>query len=239
MIKRFIRRGRIEILQRLLSFRPNLLIKDSILLIAPHPDDEILGCAGLIQQALKTGKKIDVVILSGGERSHSGCCDTDKYTLIEARRGLARKAAQIIGLPLERIHFFNYPDGNISYGNESTEELKLLIGELAPEAIFVPHKGEGWNDHIEAGNIIRKLKLSEIQLYEYCVWFWYYNVWNIDWENAYCIQMTPEQHKIKLKAMQAYITPTAPCGKPWSGVLPEVFIKANQWNKELYFKVTQ
>ena len=36
---------------------------------------------------------------------------------------------------------------------------------------------------------------------------------------------------------QCYILPQAPCGMPWSGVLPEMFVKANRWNKELYFEV--
>lgn len=236
MIKTLIRYSRIRILRKLLPSKHNSLTIDSLLFIAPHPDDEIIGCAGLIQQTLKAGKKIDVVILTGGGKSHASCCNIDEATLIEARRKLSRKAAQIVGLPLEHLHFLNYPDGGISYENKETERLKQLIEELSPEAIFIPHKGEGWSDHVEAGNVIRKLKLSGIQLYEYCVWFWYYNVWDIDWKNACVLKMNREEHQRKLKAMDAYITPLAPCGKPWSGILPKVFVKANQWNKELYFK---
>lgn len=233
-LKELARILRIKILH-IFTLSPRLITLDN-LLIAPHPDDEIIGCAGLIQQTLKAGKKIDVVILTGGGKSYSNCCNVDEDTLIEARRKLSRKAAQIIGLPLEHLHFLNYPDGGISYENKETERLKQLIEELSPEAIFIPHKGEGWSDHVEVGNIIRKLNLSGIQLYEYCVWFWYYNVWNIDWKNACVVKMNREEHQRKLKAMDAYITPLAPCGKPWSGVLPKVFVKANQWNKELYFK---
>ena len=48
--------------------------------------------------------------------------------------------------------------------------------------------------------------------------------------------MTPSEHELKMKAMDAYIRPLAPCGNPWSGVLPKVFVDANRWNKELYFK---
>lgn len=236
MLKDYIRTIRLPIIRIRTSFRSKLVTGKRILLVAPHPDDEIIGCAGLIQQALKAGKKIDVVILTGGGKSHSNCCNIDEDTLIEARRKLSRKAAQVVGLPLEHLHFLNYPDGSISYENKETERLKQLIEELSPEAIFIPHKGEGWSDHVEAGNVIRKLKLSGIQLYEYCVWFWYYNVWNIDWKNACVLKMNREEHQRKLKAMDAYITPLAPCGKPWSGILPKVFVKANQWNKELYFK---
>lgn len=238
-MKDLIRKTRIHLIHALLFKRPTLHLPNTFLVVAPHPDDEIIGCAGLIHRALQTGKQVDVVILSGGEKSHSGCCHINEKTLMEARKDLSRRAAQIVGLPLEHLHFLHYPDGGIIYNHAETNRLKQLINEIKPDAIFIPHKREGWNDHVETGRIIKKLTkdCTELLLYEYCVWFWYYNVWQIDWKNAYCIRMNPEQHVTKLKAIEAYITPLAPCGKPWSGVLPKVFIKANQWNKELYFKV--
>ena len=65
---------------------------------------------------------------------------------------------------------------------------------------------------------------------------WYYNVWNLDYNNARILKMTPAQHQRKLKAIEQYVTPLAPCGKPWSGVLPKAFLKAARWKRELYFK---
>ena len=135
--------------------------------------------------------------------------------------------------------FFNYSDGNISYNNAETQRLQTLIEEISPDAIFVPHTGEGWSDHIESGKIVREIirtKSTPIQLYEYCVWFWYYNVWDIDWKNAFVLKLNQREYQLKLKAIDAYVKPLAPCGKPWSGVLPEILIQANCWKKELYFK---
>lgn len=209
------------------------------IIVAPHPDDEVLGCSGLIQRMIENGKQVHVVILSGGGKSHQDCCHIDESTLIDSRRNLSRKAAEIIGLPLNQLHFLDYPDGRISYNNPETQRLQTLIEEISPDVIFIPHKGEGWNDHIEAGKIIREFirtKTTPIQLYEYCVWFWYYNVWNIDWKNAFVLKMNQREHQMKLKAIDAYVKPLAPCGKPWSGVLPRIFVKANQWNCELYIK---
>lgn len=209
------------------------------IIVAPHPDDEALGCSGFIQRMIENGKQVHIVILSGGGKSHQGCCHIDESTLIDSRRNLSRKAAEIIGLPLNQLHFLDYPDGRISYNNPETQRLQTLIEEISPDVIFIPHKGEGWNDHIEAGKIIREFirtKTTPIQLYEYCVWFWYYNVWNIDWKNAFVLKMNQREHQMKLKAIDAYVKPFAPCGKPWSGVLPRIFVKANQWNCELYIK---
>ena len=211
-----------------------------IMIVAPHPDDEVFGCSGLIQRLIENGKKVHIVILSGGGKSHQNCCLIDELTLMNFRRDLSRKAAKILGIPLSQVHFFNYPDGQISFDNTETQQLQVLIRKLSPDAIFIPHKGEGWNDHVEAGNIIKKLVVtlsSSIQLYEYCVWFWYYNVWNIDWKNAFVLKMNEKEYQLKLKAIDVYVKPLAPCGKPWSGVLPKIFVKANQWNCELYFKI--
>ncbi len=238
-MKNFIRQIRVLLFRVLFYNSSELVIPDRVLIVAPHPDDEVLGCSGLIQRLLRGGKQVDVVILSGGGKSHAGCCKIDEATLIESRRNLSRKAAKVLGLPLENLHFLDYPDGSIAFDCSETDQLKKLIDTLQPEAIFIPHKGEGWSDHLEAGRIVRKLvgETSGVPLYEYCVWFWYYNVWNIDRKNAFVLKMTKKEYSRKNEAIDAYIYPKAPCGKPWSGVLPPVFVWANRWRKELYFRI--
>lgn len=240
MIKSLMRYWRIIVLHGVLTIIHKLFIQSwsRVLIVAPHPDDEVLGCSGLIQRLLRAGKQVDVVILSGGGKSHAGCCQINESLLIDSRRNLSRKAADILGFPLKNLHFLNYSDGSISYDCHETEQLKSLIEKLQPDTIFVPHRGEGWSDHLAAGDIVRRLidKDPKIELYEYCVWFWFYNVWNIDWKNARILAMSPQEHKMKNQAIDAYVLPKAPCGKPWSGVLPDMFVKANRWKKELYFK---
>ncbi|MEJ8741347.1 PIG-L deacetylase family protein [Phocaeicola sp. HCN-6420] len=239
-IKDIIRQTRVTIINCLLYRFSQLQLENKVLIVAPHPDDEVLGCSGFIQRMIDNGKQVHVVILSGGGKSHQGCCHIDESTLIDSRRNLSRKAAKILNLPLDQLHFLDYSDGSISFNDTETQRLQILIEELSPNAIFVPHKGEGWSDHIEAGKIVReiiRIQSIPVQLYEYCVWFWYYNVWNIDWKNAFILKMNQKEHLVKLKAIDAYVKPLAPCGKPWSGVLPNLVVKANQWNCELYFKI--
>ncbi|MDB9003258.1 PIG-L family deacetylase [Parabacteroides distasonis] len=209
-----------------------------LLIVAPHPDDEIIGCGGLIAHLAKENKTPHVVIMTGGEGSHHGCCDTSSGDIVAARRRLTRNAAAIVGLPIENIHELNYPDGGISMNNAETDRLKALIDELQPDTILVPHWGEGWSDHIQTAEIVKLVAPRSAKLWMYCVWMWYYNVWRgLDWKNAVQLCMTPAEHRTKLAAMDAYIRPLASCGKPWSGVLPKVFVKANKWNRELYFEV--
>ena len=236
-MKNLIRYIRLFVLHLFYRCRPSLPIIDNTVIIAPHPDDEVIGCAGLIQALVERGTPPHVIILTGGEGSHRGCCNTPQETIIAERHQLTITAAKTLGLPQSNIHCLEYPDSGIDFAHPETEKLKELLEELSPKSIFLPHNSEGWNDHTRVLGIVKELtKSSTVNIYEYSVWMWYYNVWNLDYPNARILRMTPAQHKRKLQAIEQYVTPLAPCGKPWSGMLPKPFLKAARWNKELYFK---
>ena len=238
MIKDLIRYLRVVALHLLYRFRPALSLTDKTVIIAPHPDDEVIGCAGLIRALVERGTLPHVVILTGGEGSHRGCCDTSAEEIIAARHQLTLKAAATLGLPESHIHCLNYPDGGVALEHSETESLRELLVQLSPKALFVPHHGEGWSDHLQAAEITKHLMAGkDAAIYEYCVWMWYYNVWHLDRKHARVLRMSRAQHQRKLSAMEQYVTPLAPCGKPWSGVLPKTFLKAAEWDKELYFLV--
>ena len=237
-MKNFIRSLRVAILHLLYGCRPALPLSDNTVIIAPHPDDEVIGCAGLIQVLVERGTPPHVIILTGGEGSHHGCCDTSAEDIMAARHQLTLDAAATLGLPESHIHCLNYPDGGIAMEHPATERLRELLVQLSPKALFVPHHGEGWSDHLRAAEITKQLMSEkEVLIYEYCVWMWYYNVWHLDFKQACVLRMSRAQHQCKLRAMEQYVTPLAPCGKPWSGVLPKPFLKAACWDKELYFKI--
>lgn len=237
-IKDIIRYTRLFILHFLNSNRPLLELSENTVIIAPHPDDEVIGCAGLIQALVERDTPPHVIILTGGEGSHRGCCDTPAEDIIEARHQLTITAAKTLGLPMSNIHRLKYPDGGIAIEHSETKKLQALLTEIKPQAIFVPHHGEGWNDHTRVLGIVKELmRYHVVNIYEYCVWMWYYNVWNLDYNNARILKMLLSQYQRKLEAIEQYVTPLAPCGKPWSGVLPKAFLKAARWKRELYFKV--
>lgn len=237
-MKDLIRNLRVFLLHLIYNICPSLSLPKRVVIIAPHPDDEAIGCGGLIQALVERGALPHVIILTGGEGSHRGCCDITAEDLIAGRHGLTLKASETMGLPVANIHCLHYPDGGVALEHPETERLTALLKELKPDAVFVPHRGEGWNDHLQAAEITKHLlKGQKVSIYEYCVWMWYYNVWCLDFKQARLLRMSRARHRCKLQAIDEYVTPLAPCGKPWSGVLPKPFLKAAEWNKELYFKV--
>lgn len=238
MIKDILRKILISIMQIRKNKCPQITIDSQTLILAPHPDDEIFGCAGLILQLVSQGKPPHIVIMTGGGASHKECCDVASSDVIAARRELTLKAAKELGLSHDYIHFLDFEDGRIGNRPETeVEKLKNIIATLKPKTLLVPHNGEGWPDHLAVRTLGLDLAYESTSIYEYCVWMWYYRQKNLDWHNASKLKMSKTEHLKKHKAIANYISAYAPCGNPWVGVLPKLFIKANSTDTELYFRL--
>ena len=197
---------RIVILQIIFLFRKSVPLSDRTVIIAPHPDDEVFGCAGLIQMLIDCGTPPHVIILTGGEGSHRGCCDIPAEQIIKERRALALKAAEALGLLSSHVCFLDYPDEHILMNHSETEKLRELLSCLSPNVVFLPHWGEGMDDHVNSAKIFKELMNDKkVSIYEYCVWMWYYNVWKLENKSARILKMSPSQHKRKLKAIEQYV----------------------------------
>jgi LmbE family N-acetylglucosaminyl deacetylase len=92
---------------------------DKILILAPHPDDEAIACAGIIQKAIKAGADLHVVFLTNGDANQLAFIVFEKRLVFrkgeylhmgQVRRKESIKAMQILGLPAERLIFLGYPD---------------------------------------------------------------------------------------------------------------------------------
>lgn len=107
-------------------FRPasaHLTSSQRILIFTPHPDDETLGCGGLIQQAVKAGAAVRVVFLTNGdafphavEREYRTLRPnpSDFIRFGETRMQEARTACRFLGLADSSIVFLGFPDGGLS-----------------------------------------------------------------------------------------------------------------------------
>jgi LmbE family N-acetylglucosaminyl deacetylase len=94
-----------------------------ILIVAPHPDDEVLACAGLIQQALALGGKVWVVYVTAGDGSWppawrvTGNMLPDREDYLKLGRVRAAEAitgARTLGLDSTQLTFLGYPDANLA-----------------------------------------------------------------------------------------------------------------------------
>jgi LmbE family N-acetylglucosaminyl deacetylase len=94
----------------------------SLLVVAPHPDDETLCCAGVIQRVIAAGGKVGVVWITSGDASEMDLLVIEKSLfrkpqklrdLAARRMQEARAAADILGIPADRQMFLGYPDRGV------------------------------------------------------------------------------------------------------------------------------
>jgi len=93
--------------------------EDRVLILAPHPDDETIGCAGIIQQALSAGACVRVVYLTNGDHNEFAFIVYEKRVILLKggfiSMGLLRhkeaiEAMKLLGLPENNLIFLGYPD---------------------------------------------------------------------------------------------------------------------------------
>lgn len=223
------------------------MITGSYLILAPHPDDEVFGCGGLLAECAKGSNKTNVLFLTDGEASHRGCCTMPENDIGLQRRHLAGTANALLGVSQDRLHYLQRLDGKLPHtGNDGFLDLVDTIGNmidnLDPDVVLCPYPFEGWSDHVAAEELTRTalLRLTKRpKLYYYCVWFWYsvplMKAWNIDWRRARLLDIST-QLPLKKIAIQTYLHSLASCGNPMVGKLPPEFLRAFDWDKELFFE---
>ncbi|MDD5668417.1 MAG: PIG-L family deacetylase [Candidatus Omnitrophica bacterium] len=98
---------------------PEISSSDRILVFAPHPDDEAIGTAGVIQKALKAHAELRIVCYTNGEHNEPAFIVYEKRIVLkknefirlgEVRRQETLKAMELLGVKKEQIFFLGYPD---------------------------------------------------------------------------------------------------------------------------------
>lgn len=118
----------------------------SVLILAAHPDDEVLGCGGTIAKLANDGAFIHVAFLSDGITSRGGGGAAFDAQL-SARRNAAKKACEILGVT--SVSFGDFPDNRMDTVAllDITKVVEALIAEHLPEIVFTHHAGDVNIDH--------------------------------------------------------------------------------------------
>ena len=119
-----------------------------ILVVAAHPDDEILGCGGTIASHARAGDEVHVVILAEGSTSRSSRRDPLAHAAeINALRDVAHKANAMLGTASVTLH--SLPDNRMD-SIDRLDVIKSIETELArigPSTVYTHHAGDLNIDH--------------------------------------------------------------------------------------------
>ncbi len=137
-----------------------------LLVLAPHPDDDVLGCSLLMRRVTAAGAKVIVVWLTDGGASHGALGPADRQRLTERRREEALAGVAALGVTPQHVEFLNYPDGALAeHVDEARARLRILCLAHAVDTVVATDEGDGHPDHRAAFQIATGL--SAPRLYSY------------------------------------------------------------------------
>ncbi len=112
-----------------------------ILVIAPHPDDEILGCGGTMIKHIKAGDDVFVCIVT------KGVMPLFSPESVEKTRNEARLCHEYIGV--KNTFYLDFPASMIEteYRYKVNAAIRSIIEEIKPIEVFIPHWGDMQRDH--------------------------------------------------------------------------------------------
>ncbi len=152
-----------------------------LLLIIPHPDDETLGCGGLIAEASDHNLDVSILYLTDGAASHRGSASWPAKRLAKVRRGEALSALDVLGVRADHVLFLDWPDAaphppRSKAFARSVEAVRRWRGGSPPRSVWAPYRDEGHCDHQAAWTlaceIARLWTASTPAMFEYLVWSW-------------------------------------------------------------------
>jgi LmbE family N-acetylglucosaminyl deacetylase len=145
-----------------------------VVVVSPHPDDEVFGAGGLIEWALRERVLVEVVAVTDGEASHPSSRSQVVSKLADLRASESREALRRLGWNDPVITPLHLPDGKVS---EHLEELDVALENiLLPDDLCVaPWRRDGHPDHDSVGEVaLRASQRVGACALGYLIWTWHW-----------------------------------------------------------------
>ncbi len=118
-----------------------------ILVFAPHPDDEVLGCGGTLALLQQKGCAIKVIFVTDGAGAGSLGPDAPMIRRKEATESLA-----VLGV--NDMEFLDEPDGSFRNSPRFEKKVQTLLQEFKPDWLFLPSVLDYHRDHVAIGQAV-------------------------------------------------------------------------------------
>jgi len=147
------------------------------LVLAPHPDDESLGCGGLIAACCAASRPPVVAMLTDGAASHPGSRLYPPAKLADLREREVVSAVGILGLRPERLLLLREPDGKAPHDGAAFDAVvDRVVCSLQQErctSLLAPWRFDPHCDHVAAARIAAEAaRIVGVRLVSYPVWGW-------------------------------------------------------------------
>lgn len=147
-----------------------------VLIVAPHPDDETLGCGGAIALLRSHHYAVQILVVSDGTMSHPRSRKFPAPILQQLREQETIDALSILGVESGNVSFLQLPDSLIEdHIDLAIAQVETYLQAIVPTTIFLPWRCDPHPDHRATWQLfdhaIQSLSFSP-RIIEYPIWDW-------------------------------------------------------------------
>lgn len=183
-----------------------------LVVVAPHPDDELLATGGLLALAHAAGRPLLLVAASDGTASHPGSARWTPQRLAVARPAETREALRRLDIDEPTLVRLELPDGAVR-----AEDVHAALAGLlrSGDVVVATWRHDAHPDHEAVGQAAARAcaGLPGVRLLEVPVWTWHWaepGDARVPWDRALRLDLGPELAARKVHAVEAYVSQVSP-----------------------------
>lgn len=178
-------------------------------IVAPHPDDEVLGCGGLMQLLAAAGRPLQLISVTDGSASHPGSERWPVQRLSVIRPQESAEALRRLGLPMHRLKWLRGGFADTQVAAREDQLSDFIAGHLrTSDVVFTTWSEDGHCDHEAVGRASAEAaRRAGATCHELPVWTWHWATPEdalVPWQRARKILLSPEQIARKRHAVHAF-----------------------------------
>lgn len=209
-----------------------------LVVVAPHPDDEILACGGLMALHARRGGRSVVVAVTDGEASHGESRSFRPVRLAEARRAERIRGLARLGCAETEVHRLGLADGKVASQVDTLQsELQKVMqwGDI----VVTTWRLDGHPDHEACGTAAaRACAEVRCRLLEAPVWMWHWSRpadSQVPWHRLVGLQLPGDAVSRKRRAVESHVSQLMPRGNKQGPVLDQTILDRLARDIEYFF----
>jgi len=141
-----------------------------VLVVSPHPDDDVIGCGGTMHRYARSGSRVRVVYMTDGGMGNDAFRPDE---LAGIRREEALSALRVLGIGSEEATFLGFPDASLRCDSSSVGAVLRVLDEYRPRSVYAPFFIDNHPDHMATVRIVAEALgrwEGDADYYGYEVW---------------------------------------------------------------------
>lgn len=209
-----------------------------LVIVAPHPDDEILASGGLICTHVAQGGRVLIVAVTDGEASHDEAPSTNRDDLAYLRRSERWLGLRELGLSQPNVLALALEDGKVQHrGRVLQQRLKGLLRR--DDVVVSTWENDGHPDHDTTGEVTRRACAAMgCAFLAAPVWMWHWATPGdprVPWLRLRGLPLSAAASSCKQTALAAHRSQLCSRSLQLGAVLDSAIVERAAWRTEYYF----